>query len=243
MTNAALDADAKHYWDQRFARGSWEEAGGREQTSLFAKYFHQHMRVPMSRFSMLDIGCALGDGMPVWKKRYPQADLYGCDISEAAVLQCNERYGNIASFFTSSTEELSGVWDVIYCSNVLEHFEDPAGMAALLLPHCRVLYAMTPYKQQDIASTDAEHKCVLDKHTFDGLLASGTASSVATTLVKCPGAWGPADPFWVWSWHIARYIGGSILKHRDFRRAINVPRYPRQIIYTIDSAVCMSVDT
>jgi hypothetical protein len=50
-----------------------------------------------------------------------------------AVKRCQQRYGEIAQFFRASFEEIEGFWDVIYCSNVLERFEQHLEIAAVLL--------------------------------------------------------------------------------------------------------------
>jgi hypothetical protein len=45
----------------------------------------------------------LGDAIPIYKKTFPKADIYGLDLSETAILQCKNKYGNIANFQSGNT--------------------------------------------------------------------------------------------------------------------------------------------
>lgn len=175
--------------------GVWDKNQGANQTRLFAECFHKHTQVPYTgEFSVLDIGCALDDALPVWKKYYPQARLFGCDVAESAISRAKKRYGEIAEFFLAGFEDLQGKWDVIYCSNVLEHFEQHVEIAAALLAHCKVLYVMTPYLElQDgrpiVPRPGSFHVATFDKETFNSL-ETGHGAVIKTKVVRCPGAWG-----------------------------------------------------
>ena len=175
--------------------GVWDQNQGANQTRLFAECFHKHSRIPFTaEFSVLDIGCALGDALPVWKMHYPQARLFGCDVAESAISRAKDRYGAIAKFFLAGFEDLQGRWDVIYCSNVMEHFEQHVAIATALLAHCNVLYVMTPYLElRDGRSIVPEpgdfHVATFDKKPFNSLEANHGAA-ISTKVVSCPGAWG-----------------------------------------------------
>ncbi len=216
-----------HYSDDLFASGEWERRGGRTQTSRFANFFHRSVRIPNNPgFTLLDVGCALGDAMPVWKKRYPRAKLSGCDISQTAITRATERYGSIASFFRASFEEIDGMYDVCFCSNVLEHFEQHVDIARHLLRHCRTLYVMTPYAEMNhgkpLSPRPGEiHVATFLEDSFDAL-RNDPGATISTKVIKCPGAWGPSIPGEI-LWHIRYFMGW-----------ISPPSPPRrQIIYTI----------
>src|SRR5947209_455100 len=72
--------------------GLWERNRGPEQTRRFAECLHRHCRIPWQEFSLLDVGCALGDALAVWHEKYPAAKLSGCDVADSAVRRCRERY-------------------------------------------------------------------------------------------------------------------------------------------------------
>src|SRR3954447_5926304 len=103
-------------WNTYFRPGGqWELNEGRKQTRLFAEYFHRAVRVPLAPgFSVLDMGCALGDALPIWHEHYPAARLYGCDYVPTSVERAREAYGNFATVFQAGWEDLRGSWDVIY---------------------------------------------------------------------------------------------------------------------------------
>jgi SAM-dependent methyltransferase len=192
---------------------------------LFAEYFHRYVKVPFDgEFSVLDVGCGLGDAIPVWHRCYPRAKLFGCDVAKMAVDRCVETYGDIASFFRASFEELQGRWDVLFCSNVLEHFEQHLEIAEHLLRMCQLLYIVVPYAEtrngQPLTPHVGDfHVVTLDKSSFSALETKGLAS-ISTKVFRVPGAWSPD-----WSgelrWALRRVLGRT----QD--------RPPRQIVYTI----------
>jgi SAM-dependent methyltransferase len=220
-------------WDSEFKRdGTWEHNQGRRQTRLFAECFHRHVRIPLSMpFSVLDVGCALGDALPVWKKKYPDAELAGCDVSSVSVERCVQEFGRLASFFTASFESIRGTWDVIYCSNVLEHFEQHVEIASALLRRCRWLFIMTPYAELTGDGRPLQpapgrlHVASFFENTFDALKQDGRAD-VSAQVISCPGAWGP-EGWRRWRSHIYHRLG-------------KLPPVPRQIIYTVRN--CGPVD-
>jgi hypothetical protein len=207
--------------------GSYEKKNGRDQTQLFAECFHRQIKVPLlGNFSVLDMGCALGDALPIWRKYYPQSVLYGADVTQTAVDRCSHIHGNLAYFFRASFEELDRNWDVIYCSNVLEHFEQHVDIAAMLLGHCKILYVMTPYLEMDngkriTSPNDSLHVVTLDKTSYSFLEDNGLAK-ITSKVFRCPLAWSPG-----WKGEII----GSI------KRLLRIVKSPprRQIIYTISN--------
>lgn len=85
-------------WDQYFQSG-WEENDGRIQTRLFAESFEKNFhRIPFSCRSVLDCSCALGDSIPVLRRTFPEAELFGFDFSKVAIDLCNERFSKLAIF-------------------------------------------------------------------------------------------------------------------------------------------------
>lgn len=216
-----------HYEDSFVVGGRWEQDGGPEQTRSFARCFHRHVRVPFEgEFSVLDVGCALGDALPVWHQHCPKARLFGCDVAQVQIDRCIQRYGKYGQFFRASFEEIEGIWDVICCSNVLEHFEQHVEIAELLLTHCKMLYVVTPYAElrdgKPLTPTASFfHVATFYEDTFARLEQEDKAT-ITTLVVECPGSRGGVNWKRELYWRIMKLL-----------RGISPTPPPRQIIYTI----------
>jgi SAM-dependent methyltransferase len=173
--------------------GRWEAKGGRQQTTRHAECFLKHVCPPrQGSFSFLDVGCALGDAMPMFRKAFPEATLSGCDISEKAVRRCQEEYGHLARFFQSSVGELTDHYDVIHCSNVIEHVENYVEIVQHLTSLAETLYIMVPYnehyKGQPLRpDMGFWHIATFDEHTFDSLTSE--TLRLRYTIYNCRPAW------------------------------------------------------
>lgn len=222
--------NTREAWEKEFdADGFWEQNSGRRQTRMFAGRFHRHIRVPLTgKFTVLDVGCAVGDALPVWRKRYPMAQLHGMDVSQRAIERARQEFGLMAQFRQGGFDDIQGQYDVIYCCNVLEHFEKNVEIARVLLRHCSILYIMTPYAElsrtgHSLSSRHPEalHVATFLEDTFDEM-ATEEGARAESKVVRCPIAWGPsfASEF---LWHV-RYMFGMI-------HSAAPPR--RQIIYTL----------
>jgi hypothetical protein len=210
--------------------GEWDRNRGREQTRRFTEHFLKHATIPKSEFTMLDVGCALGDGILLCNQRYPNARLFGCDVSEVAIRRCRGSYGHLAEFFVAGFEEVQGSWDVIFCSNVLEHFEQHLEIAATLLGHCSILYVMTPFAElsslgRPLRGADGGfHVATFYTDSFEPLVARGLASEIETQIFPVPGAWGYGRL------RRLRRLARGLLTNRP------IEAEPLQILYTIHRA-------
>jgi SAM-dependent methyltransferase len=199
-----VPVNSRAWWDARFdPGGSWEANDGRNQTRVFAETLCHHVALPTKEpFTLCDFGCALGDGLKVFRKRYPRAVLFGVDFSATAIARCRAENSGLATFSVASFEDLDGQFDVIYASNILEHFRDPEEKARLLLARCRRLLLMVPFREPLACGPDGtppagEHQHSFDERSLEFLLAEGLAHSVTAKVVACPG---------VWSWTLKRRV-------------------------------------
>jgi hypothetical protein len=148
------------------------------------------------------------------------------DISQTAIDRAIERYGNMATFFRASFEEITDYYNIIYCSNVIEHFEQYLEIAEKLSQHCDILYLLTPYVELNrgrplIPSKNDSHVATFYSDSFQPLVERGVAQ-VEYKVIRCPVAWSPCLLSEAW-WHV-RYMLGMITD----------PSPPaRQVIFTL----------
>jgi trans-aconitate methyltransferase len=190
---------------------NWDANEGRQQTRLFAKYFLETVQLPAEARTFLDVSCAKGDALPEVHARYPHLQLFAQDISEVAIEEARRSYGSIAHFEVAGFEDLARQYDIILCSNTLEHFENYLDVADRLLSHCRWLYILVPYMEmQDgkpmTRAMGRQHVATFDEHSFDGLLTRGSASRINSWVTYTPGAWGPG-PTKRWKKIVLRCLG------------------------------------
>ncbi len=222
-----------HWWERYFAvGGDWERRGGREQTRIFAQHFLARAELPRdASFSLLDVGCALGDALALIAQEFPEAQLHGLDFSATAIARAREALGTRAQLAVGEIDTMSGFFDAIYCSNTLEHFADFARKARRLIGHCRRLFVMVPFRElRDGKPIEADptehHQHTFDRRSFDFLVDEGLASRVSSSVFACPGAWG-----WSRREHIVQF-GKNLARVALGRRWIEAPL---QILYTIDA--------
>jgi SAM-dependent methyltransferase len=187
-------ADINEYFKEN---GAWEKNKGKQQTKLFAYYFDQVITFTYQNFTLLDVGCALGQAAAFFSRRYPNATVSATDISDVAIRRARKHYGELADFFTADINNISGFYDVIYCSNVLEHFHDFEEKTRKLTACCQRLCIMVPYNERMSGghkltpdSTSIEHQYSFYEDSFDFLLKEGRANTVHSKIISCPGAWG-----------------------------------------------------
>ena len=186
------------WWNAYFGEGGgWESNRGRLQTRLFAEAFCAHSRLDHEApYTILDASCALGDAMPVLRRFFPNATLFGSDFSDVAIRRCRELFGELAEFSVRSMEQINGIYDVIYSSNTLEHFINCEEQSRKLLSHCRYLAVLVPYNEQrggkdlERFPPDQDHVRTFREHALSFLLDEGLAGRVYPPQVfRVPGAW------------------------------------------------------
>lgn len=146
--------NSEKYWDKRFT-GNWDDEQGDKQSIFFAditrellpKWFVDH--VNNGNLSVCDWGCAEGDGTEVVRSFLPNSKIYGIDFSDNAIKSAAKKYPKIKfDAVDLITEKYSKQFDVIYASNIFEHFEDPWATFAKISQYASKYFVVqVPYRE------------------------------------------------------------------------------------------------
>ena len=140
------------WWDDFFDE-QWERNHGRRQTRHFMERLvaglpeTERAYLSSRSLSVLDWGCALGEGVDVLGGTFPLAHVTGLDFSPQAIAKAQREYPGYR-FLRTESGAVPESFDVIVTSNCLEHFDDPLELLAEHLTSCRRLYlALVPYDE------------------------------------------------------------------------------------------------
>ena len=130
------------------------ESGNPILQRLIRRFHHRITEViePLQVKTVLDVGCGEGFLSRVLLDRFPGIEVSGIDASDAAVAMASTRCPE-GSFRVAKLDDLerwSERYDLVVCSEVLEHVEEPArGIAALsgLAPHAVLTVPWEPWFQ------------------------------------------------------------------------------------------------
>ncbi|MEA2691445.1 MAG: hypothetical protein QOJ16_832 [Acidobacteriota bacterium] len=133
--------NSREYWEDRFA-ADWAAHGGYEQSRVFMDLLVHYLpaaifeEIAAGALSLLDCGCATGDGTAVLRERFPGSPVAGCDWSAGAIATARDRHPGI-EFFTADFTTLDRPADVLLSSNCFEHLERPLSALSRLLSLAR----------------------------------------------------------------------------------------------------------
>jgi len=119
-------------------------------------------------FSLLDIGCALGDGCILLKRNFPNANINGCDFSNIAIKKAKNKNKNI-NFFELDIlkQDLSKKYDYITMVSILEHFDNPFPIIDKCLEKInKKLIINCPYGNTIGYTPDNEHRFAFNEDTL-----------------------------------------------------------------------------
>lgn len=125
-----VEINSKEYWENRFET-DWIKYQGDEQTIFFANIAVQLMpswlveECRNEKYSFCDMGCALGEAVEVLS-RYLGYNIEGADFSVEAIKSAKENFQENKFTVIDFKNLPSNIkYDVVFSSNVLEHFENP----------------------------------------------------------------------------------------------------------------------
>ncbi len=150
---AAANVNSRAFWEARFAN-SWQADHGPEQTRFFGELalatlpHWLRQQVQRRRLTVCDWGCALGEGTALLASGLGTA-VAGVDFSATAIDKARALYPGLAFLCEDwLSEDVGNVYDVVFSSNTLEHFEQPWGVFARLARHARChLVLLLPFRE------------------------------------------------------------------------------------------------
>src|SRR6266487_3598230 len=152
MRQNPYPVNSREWWEEYFVE-DWDAHGGGDQTYHFMERLLLELPAPERAFlrstpvSILDWGCAFGEGVELLARSFPQSQITGLDFASRAVEQARLRHPN-QQFVQTEHGEIPGEFDVILTSNCLEHFENPLETLRTHLTSCKTLYILlVPYNE------------------------------------------------------------------------------------------------
>lgn len=181
--------NSKEYWDHRFET-NWVEFGGRSQTNDFMKLLINELpeSVNLSGMTILDWGCALGDGVDVLAKEYPSSEVSGLDFSEVAIKKALETFP-MNDFYCGKLQDFGLKYQVIITSNCLGHFEDPLELLKSLMDFTtKHVIILVPHNDDSYLNKNSEHKSKFTTDTFPDSFC-GFRKSFQKVIDDCGSCW------------------------------------------------------
>jgi SAM-dependent methyltransferase len=164
VTAAEVDVNSLAFWDARFAR-SWQVDHGPEQTRFFGElalatlplWLRQHIQ--QRRLTVCDWGCALGEGTALLARGLGTR-VTGVDFSATAIDKAKTEHPGLAFVCEDwLAQDVGDVYDLVFSSNTLEHFEQPWRVFARLAQHARCHVVLLLPFREPVESRYFEH-CV-----------------------------------------------------------------------------------
>ncbi|MBU4400113.1 MAG: methyltransferase domain-containing protein, partial [Planctomycetes bacterium] len=188
----------------------WDANNGRGQTTYFMQRLVENLPpaereyLASRKASILDWGCAFGDGVKVLAETFPRCRVAGLDFAERAVAEARRCFPR-HDFRYTSDGSIGDHFDVIICSHCLEHFSDPLQVLQQHLRCCRGFYALlVPHKESPLNST---HLTQFRKECFPERL--GGFTRVAAEVMD-------SDPtYWSGQMLLVVYASASYLRGRE----------------------------
>lgn len=161
--NFSTNINSLAYWNKKLSLfgGEWRVHPYRHVLDLLPKEM---------AFSLLDIGCGLGDGPIFLQQSFPQAEISGLEFSNIGI-DIARRKSDIIHWHHLDIlkDEIPDTYDYILIIRTLEHFDDPFSIVKKCLKAARIsLIINVPYDEGKNGRLFGvtEHRYFFDKNTF-----------------------------------------------------------------------------
>jgi len=150
-------ANTRDRWEARFHGTEWADVEGSKLTETFAYCIVEALPIwvhrRLERASILDWGCALGEGVGVFRDTWPRATVAGEDFSIAAIEAAIEEFGG--TFIHDPDGAILTPVDVLITSNVLEHIVEPLALMREQMVNVADFYILLVPFEEDLGSVEA----------------------------------------------------------------------------------------
>lgn len=165
-----MEINSCEYWEGRFSQ-DWKVNLGPEQSRMFAEVAVAMLPdwlkgdVQSRGMKLVDIGCAEGDALPVLAGFFGESvEVTGVDFSEKAIESAREKYPDYRFSVDDASNMAPGLINVVFCSNVLEHFHEPLPVLENLVNVASdYVVIVVPFWE---FSRDIEHFVTFDASSF-----------------------------------------------------------------------------
>jgi len=186
----SLSINSIEWWDDYF-KESWDVHGGSKQTAGFMEALISALPdverdwLAESGRSILDWGCAFGEGVETLARNFPQAVIAGLDASAVALERARSSFPAYHFFAATDPGVLS---DAVVCSNCLEHFDQPFEIAQNIASGAKGLVLfMVPLEEDPLLDC---HLISFSRGDFPARLKEWTR--IAEQLVEVPKSLWPS---------------------------------------------------
>jgi SAM-dependent methyltransferase len=144
--------EIEKYWDNQW-KTVIENPEFEEYSQSIPNDFRKHLpKYPitystiLSAYSILDFACGTGH-LLYTIRQFSRAVIYeGYELSQVVVDYANEKYFDIKTGFSKikGVDDIINNWDIIICSNTLEHFKGPFIIIDKILKKCKYFLILVP---------------------------------------------------------------------------------------------------
>jgi len=190
--------NSEEYWSSRFD-SDWQDKGGPDQTLFFYRLALDLLPAWLTRqmqaekLSICDWGCATGEGTSMLAQTF-SGSVTGIDFAERAIIKAKQRF-SLPRFL--SIDLMSSSWDevvdVLFCSNTLEHFQDPWGTLTKISAYARqTLVVLVPFREYH---RHQEHEVTFDVHMVPANIADKfhLVSAQVVNAATMPDSYWPGE--------------------------------------------------
>lgn len=119
MDENSFDTFAKNYTDILSRQLGFFE----EDNLYFAEYKIAKLKnlIQFSPKNILDFGCGIGRSTSFLTQHFPEAHIYGCDVSEQSLIEAKKSLHSADFFLTADLLIKQNTFDLIFVSNVFHH--------------------------------------------------------------------------------------------------------------------------